>query len=167
MTLTFDLVGNINDELFHELHNAIVSQKEAIDHLHLNISSLGGSVSSAVTIYNYLKKQNFLVTTHNLGETSSAAVLIYLAGKKRTAEKISKFIMHPIKYNTNASLSYFQIEELLHTIDADIKNYGNIVNQETNYLNSIYDVDKCLRESSIVLDYDSAYKCGIIASLSN
>ncbi len=166
MKLTYNFIEGINNESINQLIHYILCQQKSIDCLKLNISSLGGSVNSAITIYNFLKNAPFKVITHNLGEVTSAAILMYLAGSERTAEKISKFIIHPIKSYANDDLSYYQLQELVQLIDADIKNYALIVNQETHFLNQIYDIEECLKGKSITLFPEAAYKCGIITQMS-
>lgn len=162
MNLSYDFIDSINDTSILKLTEFIYSQTEAIEHLQINICSLGGSMHSAITIYNFLKKMPFTITTHNLGEVTSAAVLLFLSGNIRTAENISKFVIHPIKFAMNSNYSYFQVEEILKTLNADIKNYASIVNHETNSLNGIYNVEDILKGSSIALLPKSALKCGII-----
>lgn len=166
MHMTYNFIGSIGEDSVNSLINRILSDEGSIDHLRLNISSRGGSVMSALTAYNFLKSCPFTVTTHNLGEVTSAAVIMYLAGSIRTAEKISKFIMHPITASMNNELSYYQLQELVQLIDADIKNYASVVNQETNALNGLYDINECLKGRSITLHPDLAYRCGISTHMS-
>jgi ATP-dependent protease ClpP protease subunit len=137
MNIRFDFIGSINDDNTLALRNFIDSQAhiKPISSLTINISSLGGCVASGITIYNYLKQQPFPIATHNLGEVSSAALLLYLAGSTRTAAPVSKFMIHPIKIGISGDFPYFQVEELLKSIDMDIKNYARIVDSETNSLN--------------------------------
>jgi len=162
MNISFDFIGPINDESFLALRNYIVSQPNQISHLTINISSLGGSVITGITAYNFLKHLPFTITTHNLGEVSSAAILLYLAGNTRTAESFSKFMIHPISLGVNSSLSYHNVQELLRGIEADIRNYQNITNLETNFLNGKYNIEYLLKGDSLVLDTESAYECGIV-----
>lgn len=166
MKISYDFIYPVNDASILQLKNFILSQPDSIEHLQLNISSLGGSVSSAVTIYNYLKNAPFEITTHNLGEVTSAAVLLYLAGNERTAEQISKFVIHPIKFALNGDLSYYQLRECTQTLDADIRNYASIVNRETNSLNNIYNIEKALKGYSIAMHPKQASQCGIITKMS-
>lgn len=165
MNLSYNFIDSINEASTLQLRNYIYSQTESIEHLQLNISSIGGSMPSAITIYNFLKKMPFKITTHNLGEVTSAAVILFLSGTIRTAEKISKFVIHPIKFAMNGDFSYFQVEEIQQTLNADVKNYASIVNHETNSLNGIYNVENILKGSSIALLPELALKCGIITQL--
>lgn len=163
--IQFDYVGEINENGLLSLQNYIKSQKERITNLTINISSLGGAVTPGIAMYNYLKKQGFNIITHNFGEVSSAAILLYLAGKIRTASAISKFMIHPIKFGLNEALSYYQIEELLKNIEADITNYSKIVNSGTDSLHGKYDVDQYLRTQTLTFNKDSAFACGIVTKI--
>ena len=165
MSITYNLIGSIDQESTEQLMEYLSTHPNKIKNLILNISSIGGSVYHAVTLYNFIKNLPYPVTTHNLGEVTSAAVLVYLAGTNRTAEKVSKFVVHPIKLNLNGTYSYYQLEEMLSTINGDIASYSNIVNLETNSLNGFHDINEFLRNKSIVLDYNSAAKCGFINNM--
>lgn len=160
--LTFDYIGNICDDNMLALRQFIEAQTDNILSLTINISSSGGSVSSGITLYNYLKQKNFTVITHNLSEVSSAAILLYLAGNIRTASEVSKFIIHPLTYNLASDLTYPQIKELYESISLDISNYEKIVNENTNSLNGLFNTHKFLCSDSIILDYSGACKCGLI-----
>lgn len=165
MDLRFDFIAPINTDSVLQLKNHIECQEGPIEHLQLNINSLGGELTPAVMAYNFLKNRPFPITTHNLGEVTSAAVLIYLAGKNRTSEKYSKFIMHPIQCTLNGSLSYNQLQERLRSIVTDIENYAEIVNQETGFLHNKYDIKECLMGSNITLNTRSALECGMITHM--
>ncbi len=164
MDLRFDFIGPINDDNILTLRNYIFQNSE-ITSLTINISSLGGSVYSGITIYNLLKQMPFPITTHNLGEVASSAILLYLAGTTRTAETISKFMIHPLSIGVNGDLPYYKVQELLNNIDADITNYLNIVNKETNNFNGLYDIEHYLKNDSLALDLPSAYSCGLVTNM--
>lgn len=165
MDIQFDYIGEINDNGLLTMQNHIKLQKGQITNLTINISSPGGAVTPGIAMYNYLKKQDFNIITHNFGEVSSAAILLYLAGNIRTASAISKFMFHPIKADCNGALSYYQIEELLKNIEADITNYSKIVNVETDSLHRKYKIDEYLRTQILTLSKDSAFECGVVTKI--
>lgn len=164
MELHLSFIGPIDVYSLDCLKEKIEPNKHTITRLHIDINSLGGSVAGALSIYNYLKALPFEVVTHNLAEVTSAAILIYLAGETRTSEKISKFVIHPIKCGSNGDLSYFQIQELLQILEADIENYAAVVNKETECLNNLFDINECLKSHSIILNYQDAINCNVITS---
>ena len=96
MSYIFNFIGGINTENITTLNNYITSIKNLTsnDTLIINIDSTGGNVSDGIAIYNIIKKLPCNVITHNLGNVSSAAILLYMAGKTRTAADISKFMIH-------------------------------------------------------------------------
>ena len=165
LNLHFDCVGCINDEIFLSLIRFIKSQQEPISSLTIHISSLGGNVASGISIYNVLKKMPFPIHTHNIGEASSAAILPYLSGSTRTADPISKFMIHPITIGINSELPYHKVQEILRGIDLDIKNLGKIISTETNSLNGQCNIENLLKSDSLVLDLPTAYKYGIVTEM--
>ncbi len=160
MILKFNFVGPTDENNISILLNYIEKQTEPIERLDLNISSSGGNLTPAIALYHYLKSLPFEIATHNIGEVSSAAVLPYLAGSIRTAEPRSRFTIHPIRSGGN-NMCYFQIEELLVSLRTDIKNYADIVNQETNALNGKANVMECLQSRGIVFGPELADELGI------
>lgn len=155
----------INDQTIMSLINFIENSKSDMKNLTININSAGGSLSAAITAYNYLKNLHVPVFMHNIGEVSSSALLLYLAGLTRTSEYIAKFMIHPISIMINQDLNYYRANEILDCIKSDIKNYSIIVNQETDKLKGKYDVEHFLKAESFYLDKQSAYECGIVTSL--
>lgn len=167
MDVSYNFIGSINDQSVDRFIYEIENIKQPIDTLAINISSLGGGVTPAIAMYNYLKSKSFKVYTHNLSEVSSAAILIYLAGERRTAEDVSKFMIHPITICINESSTYYAVQEILNGVKADIKNYADIVNTETNNLMSQQSegVEHFLKCESLHFDKINAHQCGIVTEL--
>ena len=164
MDCRFDFIGEINDSNIILLRNYICNTPK-MTKLTINISSLGGSVSAGITAYNFLKQQKFPIATHNLGDVSSSALLLYLAGSVRTAEEVSKFMFHPISLGINGDFPYYKVREFLNNIDADIKNFALIANKETNNFNGLYDVENLLKNDSLTLTRTQAHECGVITAI--
>lgn len=157
-------VGPINDEFVQNIQQIIFSFKEIPESLCLNISSSGGSVISGITAYNFLKQLPYKLTCHNLGEVSSAAILPYLAGEKRTAEPVSKFMIHPVECSFNGSMPFFKVEETLSLISRDIENYAAIVNREVPGFSQHHNTVDLLKHKSLVLSPNDAYTVGIVTT---
>lgn len=164
MTLHLDFIGSIENYSLGSLKDYINTnfQNQKFTELRLNIQSFGGSVTGAVAMYNYLKTLPFDIETHNLGEVTSAAVLLYLAGNVRTAERYSKFVIHPISFPASGNLSYFQVQEIANTLEKDIALYASIVNRETDSLRRVHNIEEILKGKSIALTPEAAQKCGIV-----
>ena len=164
MDVSYNFIGSINDQSVDRFIYEIENIKQPINTLTINISSLGSGVTPAIAMYNYLKSKSVKVYTHNLSEVSSAAILIYLAGEKRTAEDVSKFMIHPITICINESSTYYKVQEILNGVEADIKNYADIVNTETNNLMGKHsnNVEHFLKCESLHFNKQSAFDCGIV-----
>lgn len=167
MHYIYNFIGSINDQSVNNFIHEIEMIKQPMDSLTINISSLGGGVTPAIAMYNYLKSKPFKVYTHNLSEVGSAAILIYLAGEKRTAEDVSKFMIHPISICINESSTYYVVQEILNGVRADIKNYADIVNAETNNLMNQHSegVEHFLKCESLHFDKINAHQCGIVTEI--
>lgn len=96
-TIFVNFIADINDKTSSLLMFLLTEQLRAgVSNFRINISSGGGMVFHAVSIFNFLSGlKNVNLQTHNLGQIDSAANLIFLAGHKRTASKASSFLLHP------------------------------------------------------------------------
>lgn len=162
------LIGGIYEKETQELIKFVNQLSATVTTLNLYISSPGGSVSHCITLYNFLKlKQDKLeIHTHNIGEVSSAAVLVYLAGEIRTCDNIAKFLLHPITRNVSGKLYYHQMMEYIDDFRVDIRNYVDILRRETNSLKGKYnaDLDILLERDSLVFCSKDAYQYGLITN---
>lgn len=161
MNYKYRFIDSIDGKALDNFYTFIDTFPE-IENLTIEINSVGGITSIGVTIYNLLKSLPCKIHTHNLGEVSSAALLIYLAGDTRTAEDISKFMIHPIKMTLNDTLLRCQINEILQSLSLDIENYATIVNKETQKLKGVYDTNYYLNYESLHLNKEKALACGIV-----
>jgi len=62
----------------------------------LHIDNYGGEVYSALGLYSVIKSSKTKIYTYALGSIMSAALFIFLAGKKRFATKYSTFMFHEV-----------------------------------------------------------------------
>jgi ATP-dependent Clp protease, protease subunit len=74
--------------------------KEDVDidcvHIHLGIQSRGGSVPVAVALANLMMGLSCKITTYNIGNVDSSAVILFAAGQERVCSEKAVFHMHPI-----------------------------------------------------------------------
>ena len=164
MSYVFDYISEINTNNTIALNNYIKSIKNltANDVLTININSTGGSVSEGIAAYNIIKQLPCKVVTHNLGEVSSAAILLYMAGNIRTASDISKFLIHPVKMGINENCNYYRLKELYANLEADINRYFSVLITEIPNITQIYDIENFLKHDSLVLSKKEAISCGMV-----
>jgi len=92
-----NFVGEINEKTNHLLIFLLTEQlRSGVSRFRINISSSGGTVFHAVSLFNFLSGlRDVDIHTHNLGQIDSAANLLFLSGTTRTASKASSFLLHP------------------------------------------------------------------------
>ena len=165
MNYTTSFIGSVNSESIRKFITSVESLSD-VDTLTININSTGGAVAPAIALYNFLKKCPYQINTHNLSEVSSAAILFYLAGKVRTTEDVSKFMIHPISFDIHSNCKYYDLQEIIEGLTTDIQNYASIVRDETENLQNLYgDVEHYLKCESIHFDKQSAHRCNIVTQI--
>ena len=162
---TITHVGPIDENFVNAIINIVNSFKAMPAELIISISSGGGSVIHGITAYNYLKKLPCKVHTHNMGEVSSAAILPFLAGSVRTADKVAKFMFHPVTIGINEQMSHPRFAELLSMLERDINNYAEIVKREVPTLCEEHDIESVLKHDTLVLTPAEGLACGLLTNV--
>lgn len=130
-----NFIADINDKTAGLFIYLMTEQiRSGSRNFHINISSNGGTVFHAVSIYNILHGlENVNIHTHNVGQIDSSANLIFLAGHKRTACKASTFLLHPPQMNFMqqgqgmVSLTIDTLNERLESLKKDQNKMANII----------------------------------------
>lgn len=71
----------------------------------LLISSNGGDVAAAISTYTFLTSAGIRLTTYNVGNVYSAAVVLFLAGERRVVDAATQVVIHPPALNSTAGSS--------------------------------------------------------------
>lgn len=133
---TINFVAGITDKTSSLLMFLLTEQlRSGTKNFRINISSNGGIIFHAVSIFNFLSGlKNVHIHTHNLGQIDSSASLIFLAGHKRTASKSSSFLLHsPEMMIQGQGVSQFSIEllrEKLESLEKDEKKMAEIISSK-------------------------------------
>lgn len=129
--IVINFIGEINDKTTGILFFVLTNQLQSgVKEIRLNISSPGGLVFHAITVHNFiLGLQDVTVHAHNLGQIDSAANVIFLAGKVRTASKAATFLMHPPKamFNGPQAMSIEEMGERLEGLKSDETKMAGII----------------------------------------
>jgi ATP-dependent Clp endopeptidase proteolytic subunit ClpP len=98
-------------------------------HLHLLLSSPGGSVFHGLSIHNYLKGINAKVSTYNFGSADSIGVVIFCAGSDRYCVPNARFHIHGVKLNFKGPATFDEkgLEELLKLMRTDYTNVARVI----------------------------------------
>lgn len=135
--LYINFMANI-DERRTSLLLTVISDylKTGIKKITINISSLGGSVFHAVSLYNFIKGlKGIEVHTHNFGQVDSSANIIFLAGKIRTCSSAATFLFHGVKriFYEKSAVNRQELKEHLESLNSDISKLAEIISINTNH----------------------------------
>lgn len=127
------------------LNDQLYSQGQSITKLRFFISSGGGDMDSAISLYDYLKAFPVTVETIGVGRVESAAVLIFLAGSKRSVVKDCRFRLHEGLYTVGQPTNTLQVhQETLGLFKTLLDRMTEIVAKETSHEKA--EIAKILRE---------------------
>src|SRR5262249_47778037 len=102
---------------------------EGASHLHLLISSPGGSVFHGLSLHNFMKGVGVDVSTYNCGSVDSIGVVVFCAGAKRYCVPNSRFHIHGVKLSFNGSVTLDEkgLEENLKLLRSDYANVARVI----------------------------------------
>ena len=136
------------------------------EHIHLLISSGGGSVFHGISMYNYLKGLNIDITTYNFGSADSIATVLFCAGKNRVCVRHARFLIHPVSLNiaANLTLKDKDLEEQLKSVKIDTENIAKIISYTAN--KDIKDVEEKMHNRT-TLNAEEAKEYGLATEISS
>ena len=109
-----------------ELMTNLVDRK--IGDVTLMISSVGGDLAAALSTYNFLRSLGIRLTTYNVGNVYSAAVMLYLAGERRVVEPTGQFLIHePSTGGTIGSLTEAQLGDRVESLRLDTGRFEDLL----------------------------------------
>ncbi|MDF7658304.1 ATP-dependent Clp protease proteolytic subunit [Erwiniaceae bacterium L1_54_6] len=144
--------------------NAVSNRENPATELKIFISSRGGETNSGFTAYNFLKSLPVKVKTHNLSNVESIANVMFMAGEERTANKLSRFLLHPLTWGFGTpQADHLRIREWTSCLDDDLERFVKILDLETQGFNLPHQHDwRELITSTTIADADRAAEVGLI-----
>jgi ATP-dependent Clp protease, protease subunit len=116
--------------------------------LTIAISSPGEAIVNGIAAYNALSSAQFLVSTDNIGNIDSIAIVLFLAGARRLTNSTSTFMFHGVGFDGNANerLEERNLLEKSDVIRSDHKRIASIIAQKTSL--SIREAETLFRKRS-------------------
>jgi ATP-dependent protease ClpP protease subunit len=106
-TAIISFVGVIDANSTSALLRSVNEQAKAgVTNVTILIASPGGDTASAFAAYNVLRSMPLEVTTFNVGNVDSAAILLYCAGQKRYSLPATRFLIHGNSFNPAPNTSF-------------------------------------------------------------
>lgn len=127
--------------------------------IHLAIQSPGGSVPVALALANLLLSLSCPITTYNIGNVDSAAVIVFAAGTERICSPSAFFCTHPIRKVVDANQSIETLSALLQEIQEDTRRVTNFLAQ--NVKGTSISTWESLMSARHVLSSEAALKLGL------
>lgn len=128
----------------------------------LLISSSGGDVAAAISTYHFLRSVGIRLTTYNIGNTYSSAVVLFLAGDRRVTEMATQFVIHPPGIMGGASMTAQDLEQKVQALDQDTSRLREIFLARTHMTKD--EADAMLRKVTFI-DGRRALELGIVTEL--
>ena len=156
--------GPVTPASIEELRNCALSgiQQQKADELMIHISSEGGNLAAGFAAYHFLRSLPIAVTTHNLGNVESIAVLLFLAGAKRFVVPHGRFMLHALHWGFgNGTVDHDRLAEYTASLDFDAERYAKIFDERTKGAEQPVDVRSHLLGRVNILAADPSVSAGI------
>lgn len=157
--------GEVNGTTAEKLLTAVSGlTNEGTDSVCVLLSTSGGSISKALTIYNTLIALPIHLTVYNVGSVNSIGNVVFLAGRKRYACPGSTFMFHGIGIDLKspARLDERELIEKVEAVRFHQKLVARIFSERTTM--SIATARQMFRRETF-LDPDEARRLGIIQAI--
>lgn len=110
-----------------------IVQQYGVKTIYFQFSSNGGSVDSAITLYNFLKSLPCEIVMHNTGSIDSAAIVVFMAGNRRYAAANTSFLFHGVGWGfSGGEIKLTQLKEMESGIEIAETKTANIVADNTS-----------------------------------
>lgn len=134
--------------------------------LYLLLSSEGGSVEDAFSLYNFIRMLPTKIITVNMGQIASAGNIPFLAGDERWACENSYFHFHNLSffYDKPQNLHRIQMQDHVQIVDKERDLYLSIFKERTKLSDAKLKSLKFLEEP-LIKDTGFALDSGIIQKI--
>lgn len=150
------VIGDQFDDWFFDGHTSDTSFKDTLAQipddvttLEIGINSPGGSVTQGVSIYNMLRESGYKIRTYILGEASSIASVIFMAGDERIFPDGTFALIHTPSHSVNQNLREAKINLAhLESVNASMKSiYLTHLNVSEDELDEMLDKETIITPS--------------------
>ncbi|MBB3609588.1 ATP-dependent Clp protease proteolytic subunit [Rhizobium sp. BK602] len=131
----------INDKSTLELTGGLINlRSRGYKTIYLMINSIGGDIASAISLYHMLRDMDVTINTYAISNVESAAILLFLAGKERVANKESLFAFHSGEESfSTEKLTSNQINERYSALTIDDDRMKDIFKERLSISDKQYD----------------------------
>jgi ATP-dependent protease ClpP protease subunit len=158
-------MGDVNTASVGVLLQVVNGQiRSGVHKITLVISSGGGDSSAAFAAYNYLRNLPVEVTTFNIGNIDSAAVILYCAGRHRYSLPATRFLIHgnSLVFGANSMMDAAALQGNLEVLKSLNQMLVHVVVSATN--KSQTEIEAAVR-SQVILTPEDAKRWNLIEEI--
>ncbi len=112
--------GEINGDTVNRMLGTLgIATANQVSTVHLLIQSPGGQIKDGIALYNCLSKLPVEIVAYNSGGVQSAAVLLFLAAKRRVASDTATFMIHRSNTTVPSRVSATVLREIAADLETD------------------------------------------------
>ncbi|MEX2587635.1 MAG: ATP-dependent Clp protease proteolytic subunit [Actinomycetota bacterium] len=156
--------GNLNRASANALRSRVAEALEQpdLDRLTVVLSSEGGSTREGLALYHFLRVLPHPVEVHAAGHVGSAAVPVFLGGRRRTCAPVSRFFFHAFRWSFGeGSQSLDQIDEASQRVVHDTRLAREIAERHTKIPPEELDALYGRQARPVIVDPDKAIEWGL------
>ncbi len=157
-------IGEINTASMAQLLMVVNAQtRSGVHKIRLVISSGGGDTTAAFAAYNYLHSlRDVEISTFNVGNVDSAAVVLYCAGQHRYSFPATRFLVHgnSLQIAGNASMDAVSLQGNLELLKNLNQMVVHVIAATANKEKQV-DIENAVR-GQVILTADEAIKWGLV-----
>lgn len=162
--------GPLSQPAVEQLRNCAMTavHKQDATELCLHLSSDGGNLTAAFTAYHFLRSLGIPVTTHNMGNVESAAVLVYLGGTSRLTVTHGRFMLHALHWGyPGGPVDHDRLAEHARSLDFDAERFAKVFDESTKGAAQPVNVREHLAGRANILDAQCSVAAGISTAISD
>jgi ATP-dependent Clp protease protease subunit len=156
-------VDGINQENAKRLISKVApAQNAGFKNFHVMFQSFGGTVGDGVMLYNFLRALPVETYFYNVGQISSAGVLVYLGAKHRIASPRALFMLHKTTWGGSNSLDAGALGAVVNSLALDDERTAEIWDEN---LKLTSEMKAALKRGDLWLTAQQALECGLATEL--
>ncbi|MDR1692942.1 MAG: ATP-dependent Clp protease proteolytic subunit [Oscillospiraceae bacterium] len=161
--------GDIYPQSVNNIRSACIQAlQQSASGIRLFLSSEGGQLSPALSLYHFLRALSIPLTTYNCGTVESAAVPIFMAGEARLAAPSSWFLIHSFLggfYANQADAP--RLSERNQNLNRHAELYEKILEERMNRPDSkLHIYERCRGDlGALMIGPDTALDVGILTGI--
>lgn len=158
------LVGMVDHAMTDRIAKIIAAMRSSgVTRARIAVHSDGGYLADGIAIYNLLRGSGLTVHTHNIGNISSAAIYVFLAGSARKCVPTGRYLLHATTSQTGRPSSADDLTALAANVAFDDERTSRILNAHLRLEES---QRQMMRTADLIIGPEEAVRIGLAHEVS-